>query len=58
MSGLDIPWWILIGLSSLSAFFTGIIGIIKSKDLSVIVFITTLIGFIFIFIAVSLIFQW
>ena len=37
---------LLAGISGTSAFFTGIIGIIKSKDRSVIVFIATIIGFI------------
>ena len=36
---------LLAGISGASAFFTGIIGIIKSKDRSVIVFIATIIGF-------------
>jgi len=37
---------LLAGISGTSAFVTGIIGIIKSKDRSVIVFIATIIGFI------------
>ena len=37
---------LLAGISGASAFFTGIIGIIKSKDRSVIVVITTIIGFL------------
>ena len=36
---------LLAGISGASAFFTGIIGIIKSKDRSVIVVIATIIGF-------------
>ncbi len=36
----------LAGISGTSAFFTGIISIIKSKDRSVIVFTATIIGFI------------
>ena len=36
---------LLAGISGTSAFFTGIIGIIKSKDRFVIVFIATIIGF-------------
>ncbi|MFC1908759.1 hypothetical protein ACFLXD_02675 [Chloroflexota bacterium] len=36
---------LLGGISGTSAFFTGIIGIIKNKDRSVIVFIATIIGF-------------
>ncbi len=38
---------LLAGISGISAFFTGIIGIIKSKDRSVIVVIATIIGFSF-----------
>ena len=49
--GMLVPTVILVGLSGLSAFFTRIIGIIKSKDRSVIVFITTIMGF-FIFLLV------
>ncbi|MFC1902332.1 hypothetical protein ACFLX3_05365 [Chloroflexota bacterium] len=41
---------LLAGISGISAFFTGIIGIIKSKDRSVIVFIATIIGFFIILI--------
>ena len=48
---------ILVGLSGLSAFFTGIIGIIKSKDRSVIVFITTIMGFFIFLVVVSLLFH-
>jgi hypothetical protein len=40
---------LLAGISGISAFFTGIIGIIKSKDRSVIVFIATIIGFFVLF---------
>ena len=35
----------LAGISGISAFFTGIIGIIKSKERSVLVFLSTMIGF-------------
>ena len=56
--GMLVPVWILIGLSGLAAFFTGIIGIIKSKDRSVIVFITTFIGFSIVLMVLSLLFQW
>ncbi len=38
---------LLAGISGASAFFTGIIGIIKSKDRSVIVVIATIIGLLF-----------
>jgi len=38
---------LLAVISGVSAFFTGIIGIIKSKDRSVIVVIATIIGFFF-----------
>ena len=34
----------LAGISGISAFFTGIIGIIKSRDRSVLVFLSTMIG--------------
>ncbi len=36
---------LLAGLSGIAALFTGIIGIAKSKERAVIVFITTIIGF-------------
>ena len=35
----------LAGISGVSAFFTGIIGTIKSKERSVLVFLSTMIGF-------------
>jgi len=41
---LTIPI-MLAGISGVSAFVTGIIGIIKSKDRSVLVFVATVIGF-------------
>ena len=41
---LTIPI-LLAGISGLSAFLTGIIGIIKSKERSVLVFLATTIGF-------------
>jgi len=40
---------LLAGICGISAFFTGIIGIIKSKERSVIVFISTFIGFFVLF---------
>ena len=40
---------ILAGVSGISAFLTGIIGIIKSKDRSVTVFISTIVGFFILF---------
>ncbi len=43
---------LVAGISGASAFFTGIIGIIKSKDRSVIVFTATIIGFIIILVFV------
>lgn len=55
--GMLVPTVILVGLSGLSAFFTGIIGIIKSKDRSVIVFITTIMGFFIFLVVVSLLFH-
>jgi len=55
--GMLLPITILVGLSGLSAFFTGIIGIIKSKDRSVIVFITTIMGFFIFLVVVSLLFR-
>jgi hypothetical protein len=44
---IAIPSYLMIlaGISGTSAFFTGIIGIIKSKDRSFIVFIATIMGF-------------
>jgi len=41
---LTIPI-LLAGISGLSAFLTGIIGIIKSKERSILVFLATTIGF-------------
>lgn len=55
--GMLVPTVILVGLSGLSAFFTGIIGIIKSKDRSVIVFITTIMGFFIFLVVVSLLLR-
>ncbi len=40
---------LLAGISGVSAFLTGVIGIIKSKDRSVLVFIATIIGFFILF---------
>lgn len=37
------------GIVAIAAFFTGIIGIIKSKDYAVLVFVATLIGFFVLF---------
>ena len=48
---------LLAGICGISAFFTGIIGIIKSKDRSVIVFITTIMGFFIFLVVVSLLFH-
>jgi len=42
---LTIPI-LLAGISGVSVFITGIIGIIKSKERSVFVFLTTMIGFL------------
>ena len=56
--GMLVPTVILVGLSGLSAFFTGIIGITKSKDRSVIVFITTIMGFFIFLVVVSLLFHY
>jgi len=39
----------LAGISGVSAFFTGVIGIIKSKERSVLVFLSTMIGFFVLF---------
>ena len=52
--GMLVPIVILIGLFGLSASLTGIIGIIKSKDHSVIIFITTIMGFSIFLVVVSL----
>jgi hypothetical protein len=41
---LSVPM-LIAGISGISAFFTGIIGILKSKERSVLVFIAVLIGF-------------
>ncbi|MFC2068788.1 hypothetical protein ACFLTP_07280 [Chloroflexota bacterium] len=45
---LSVPM-LIAGISGISAFFTGIIGIIKSKERSVLVFIATVIGFFILF---------
>ena len=45
---LSVPM-LIAGISGILAFFTGIIGIIKSKDRSVLVFIATVIGFFILF---------
>ena len=45
---LSVPM-LIAGFSGISAFFTGIIGIIKSKERSVLVFIATIIGFFILF---------
>jgi hypothetical protein len=42
---LSVPM-LIAGISGISAFFTGIIGIIKSKDGSVLVFVSTVLGFL------------
>jgi len=36
---------LIAGISGISAFFTGIIGVIKSRERSIIVFISTVVGF-------------
>jgi len=41
---LSVPM-LIAGISGVSAFFTGIIGILKSKERSVLVFIAMIIGF-------------
>jgi flagellar biosynthesis protein FliQ len=47
---LSIPM-LLAAISGISAFFTGIIGIIKSKERAVLVFVATIIGlFILVFV--------
>ena len=55
--GMLVPVGILIGLSGLAAFLTGVIGIIKSKDRSVIVFITTIVGLLFFITVLSFVFP-
>ena len=45
---LSVPM-LMAGISGISAFFTGIIGIIKSKERSVLVFIASIIGFFILF---------
>jgi cytochrome bd-type quinol oxidase subunit 2 len=45
---LSVPM-LIAGLSGISAFFTGIIGIIKSKERSILTFIATIIGFFILF---------
>jgi hypothetical protein len=45
---LSIPMFIA-GISGISAFFTGIIGIIKNKEWSVLVFLSTIVGFLILF---------
>ena len=49
---LSVPM-LIAGVSGISAFFTGIIGIIKSKERSVLVFIATIIGFFILFFVVG-----
>ncbi len=48
---------LLAGISGISAFFTGIIGIIKSNDRSVIVFIATITGFFILFLVLGEVFS-
>ncbi|MFC1947426.1 hypothetical protein ACFLXY_05860 [Chloroflexota bacterium] len=43
---------LVAGISGIFAFFTGIIGIIKSRDHSVIVYIATIIGFLIFLVSV------
>jgi len=45
---LSIPM-LVAGISGISAFFVGIIGIIKSKERAIIVFLSTIIGFLILF---------
>jgi len=45
---LSVPM-LIAAISGISAFFTGIIGIIKSKERSVLVFIASIIGFFILF---------
>lgn len=45
---LSVPMLIAV-ISGISAFFTGIIGIIRSKERSVLTFIATIIGFLILF---------
>jgi len=45
---LSVPM-LIAGISGISAFFTGIIGIIKSKERSVLTFVATIIGFFILF---------
>jgi hypothetical protein len=45
---LSVPM-LLAGISGISAFFTGIIGIIKSKERSILTFIATVVGFFILF---------
>jgi hypothetical protein len=40
---------ILMAISGIAAFFTGIISIIKSKERSILVFLATIIGFLILF---------
>lgn len=45
---LAIPT-ICMGITGVSAFFTGIIGIIKDKDYSVLIIVSTIVGFFVLF---------
>ncbi len=45
---LSVPM-LIAGISGISAFFTGIIGIVKSKERSVLVSLATIIGFFILF---------
>jgi hypothetical protein len=49
---LAVPM-LISGISGMFAFFTGIIGIIKSKERSVLTFIATIIGLFILFFAVG-----
>jgi lipopolysaccharide export LptBFGC system permease protein LptF len=45
---LSVPM-LIAGISGIAAFFTGIVGIIKNKERSVLVFISTIIGFLILY---------
>ena len=49
---LSIPV-LMAGICGVSAFFTGIIGIVKSKERSALVFLATIIGFFILFFALG-----
>ena len=37
---------LLVGITSIASFFTGILGITKNKDYTILVFLSTIIGFL------------